>query len=655
MAALEGEITSVATEMKGMVFDFQDEKKNLLASLRQELDRGKTMLMQVVLDARSEFDEVRANIQGLFTETGKAFGNVQAKVTDLETKIRDHTQGGRYSYLPLKTMAPTKFEGKDEMWRKWQDNMADYFDMQNGGMKAFLKSVEVDAEALTDVWLEGKRAAYPAAIVDDQVRVYRALKALTDGEAHLIVQAVKDEDGFKAWKALHQRYGLSIAAKQAKAMADVTSMVTQPARTPTETRSKITELDRRVRIAEEATGQTLDNLFSKSVLAGFMDPTTRAHTSQFQGAASTYQQLRAAVMEFVGINSSAAKQESNAMDIGRLSGQEEWSMHSAEDGDAEDDQWQQLAAVKPTTQCHRCGGFGHVAAQCATIKGQGKGTPTQETSSKGKGKGPGKGGKTGGKAKGKGGPKGGCWHCGGAHYADSCPYGKGIGKNNSKGFNHIGSWPMPGEIKSLCTVRAVHKPTVTHNRFSALQEEGIIEQSSPRPATLGDYIKAKFSEHAKKQTGGSLRGLETIEPEGVMTVAEAEWEEIEFAVDSGASETVVSDTMLNSVPTVPNAASRRGVMYEVANGERIANLGEKQIRGFTDGEGLQRRITAQVCDVNKPLMSVSKLVQAGNTVVFSPGGAYIEDEAQQKIWLREQGGMYMAKMWVPTKPEQAGF
>ena len=186
------------------------------------------MLMQVVVEARSEFDGVRANIQGLYTETGKAFGEVQSRVAELEDKIRSHAQGkegGKYGYLPLKIMAPTKFEGKDETWRKWQDNIVDYFDMQNAGMKAFLKSVEVESEALTDAWLEAKRVVYPASIMDDQVRIYRALKALTDGEAHLIVQAVKDEDGFKAWKALHQRYGLSIAAKQAKAMSDVTSMV----------------------------------------------------------------------------------------------------------------------------------------------------------------------------------------------------------------------------------------------------------------------------------------------------------------------------------------------------------------------------------------------------------------------------------------------
>ena len=58
-------------------------------------------------------------------------------------------------------------------------------------------------------------------------------------------------------------------------------------------------------------------------------------------------------------------------------------------------------------------------------------------------------------------------------------------------------------------------------------------------------------------------------------------------------------------------------------------------------------ITAQVCGVNKPLLSVSKIVAAGNRVVFDPDGSYIEDtESGEKVWLKNQGGMYMIKMWV---------
>ena len=60
-----------------------------------------------------------------------------------------------------------------------------------------------------------------------------------------------------------------------------------------------------------------------------------------------------------------------------------------------------------------------------------------------------------------------------------------------------------------------------------------------------------------------------------------------------------------------------------------------------------RDITAQVCDVNKALLSVRRVVAAGHTVVFDKEGSYILDKhTGERMWMREEGGMYMLKMWV---------
>ena len=144
----------------------------------------------------------------------------------------------------------------------------------------------------------------------------------------------------------------------------------------------------------------------------------------------------------------------------------------------------------------------------------------------------------------------------------------------------------------------------------------------------------------------NLNILETVEPEGINTLGDLEWEEIELAVDSGATETVIGEEALKSVKLLEGSAFKRGVQYEVANGIRIQNLGEKKFTGWTS-EGLGREITAQVCEVNKALLSVSKIVAAGNRVVFDPEGSYIEDmNSGEKVWMKSQGGMYMIKMWV---------
>ena len=77
-------------------------------------------------------------------------------------------------------------------------------------------------------------------------------------------------------------------------------------------------------------------------------------------------------------------------------------------------------------------------------------------------------------------------------------------------------------------------------------------------------------------------------------------------------------------------------------------LGQKTFVGCTK-EGICRGLTAQVCDVNKPLMSVSKLVAAGHTVSFAPSGSYVtNDSTGESIELIERNGMYMLNLWVQT-------
>ena len=144
----------------------------------------------------------------------------------------------------------------------------------------------------------------------------------------------------------------------------------------------------------------------------------------------------------------------------------------------------------------------------------------------------------------------------------------------------------------------------------------------------------------------SARLLQTHAPAGLKAVAAGEWEEIELAVDSGASETVVNENMVLSAEVVEGPMSRQGVEYEIANGVRIPNLGEKTFRAISR-EQVVRNITAQVCDVNKGLLSVSKVVGAGSRVVFDPDGSYIEGRQTGACMnLTERNGMYMLKLWT---------
>ena len=60
--------------------------------------------------------------------------------------------------------------------------------------------------------------------------------------------------------------------------------------------------------------------------------------------------------------------------------------------------------------------------------------------------------------------------------------------------------------------------------------------------------------------------LGIVAPQGLNVVKEAPaWEEIEMAVDSGASESVVNEEQLSGAETLEGKAKKMGIQYEVAD------------------------------------------------------------------------------------------
>ena len=63
--------------------------------------------------------------------------------------------------------------------------------------------------------------------------------------------------------------------------------------------------------------------------------------------------------------------------------------------------------------------------------------------------------------------------------------------------------------------------------------------------------------------------------------------------------------------------------------------------------GSMRSLTAQVCTVDKSLMSVSKIARVGHRVTFDDDGAFIEFRSSgERIWMNESNGMYTFKMGI---------
>ena len=113
--------------------------------------------------------------------------------------------------------------------------------------------------------------------------------------------------------------------------------------------------------------------------------------------------------------------------------------------------------------------------------------------------------------------------------------------------------------------------------------------------------------------------LQEIRADGVNGfIDEAEeWEEVEFMVDSGAGTSVIGPENAKAVKATDSDSKRS---YKLAHGSTIPHLGSKSFEALTQYEHV-RSMNVQVTTVDKPLLSVSQVVQNGSTVVFSPQGS----------------------------------
>jgi hypothetical protein len=264
---------------------------------------------------------------------------------------------------------------------------------------------------------------------------------------------------------------------------------------------------------------------------------------------------------------------------------------------------------------------GEIRGRERDMGGVGKGRLGVWPPVKGKGKGKGSewyGGQGGGKGKGKGkgsGPRDGCFTCGGTHYAKDCPSASGNGQGNVRSLGCLKTATknryqdlaedeeeedrgndtaqkeeteatmekvveevrtmkmMIEEMYARAKVKAPMKKKKTNMNKKASGKAGRDAEASGYAEARREAAKGsgKEKEDRGNDTPKELKILGTVIPAGVnmMGKAEGEWEQIEMAVDSGATETVVGEDMLQGIKLLEGEACRKGVQYEVASGTLI--------------------------------------------------------------------------------------
>jgi len=239
----------------------------------------------------------------------------------------------------------------------------------------------------------------------------------------------------------------------------------------------------------------------------------------------------------------------------------------------------------------------------------------------------------------------------GLHYVQSCP---------KKKMPRVKKWApkrdkqvtvvkseMQSELQYCCGPSGLGVPATWGVRLS----DGF--KSSGKYNTKNEHIEEPVLPMIELSNIEEIFEICNIENEG-HTGDDGEGEFIDFTVDSGAADTVANENVASKCPTVPSEGSRKGVKYVAAAGTVISNDGEKNVKTQT-AEGHLCGIKIQIAKVNKALLSVSKICDAGHEVTFNrTGGRIIHSATGQVVNFRRVDGVYRLRVKV-VRETGSGF
>ena len=183
------------------------------------------------------------------------------------------------------------------------------------------------------------------------------------------------------------------------------------------------------------------------------------------------------------------------------------------------------------------------------------------------------------------------------------------------------------------------------------------QRTATRRTRLCDSYSCAFGCPAKGCSHGAGLGLLRRDDEQLLVsevVAKEPTEQVQdyvvvkALVDSGAEDTVTPPGTLPG-DVVPSPMSRSGRRYRAANGAPIENLGQTMSH-FKDARGRDCGLPFQVAAVERPLVSVTQLADAGHEIRFTKQGGSIRHAASGRtIPLKREKGVYVLEMRVPAK------
>jgi hypothetical protein len=197
--------------------------------------------------------------------------------------------------------------------------------------------------------------------------------------------------------------------------------------------------------------------------------------------------------------------------------------------------------------------------------------------------------------------------------------------------------------------------------------EGGVWKVKPRTEshgrTLGDFMPGMRNNHCGGFQGKGCREIHMLGKVNMLAHDEAQtfknkgginlagnkqgWERVEVQIDSGAIDTVAPKGVGGHLPIRETEAVRKNMGYVAANGTKIANYGERVLRGTTN-DGATVSMAVQVADVSRTLGSVNHMNKAGNVVVLDGHESYTLNKSTGRITdIKWNEGKFIMDMWLP--------
>jgi hypothetical protein len=560
----------------------------------------------------------------------------------MHQKPVENPEGRKPLYLDERKFRETgKFEGDENKWKEFalkfsavvKEVDADIFDMMKWASE---QDDEITDSDISDQSIEGEGLKYSTMIYN------RVMHHLT-GAALSVHQSVEGENGFEVWRRLSKRYNPMTPMRGFQLMLKI--MLPGKIKKGQDIQQQVNKWEGWISTIERDYEQKFTPMMKVGLLITMLPEELQDTVLQHADRLKDYKLVKDKVLNLV--DAKARLKDPNAMDVGYAGFQED-EERWFDEGEYDEADAKELGALGESATCYRCGGHGHMARDCATPKGKGKGkdsgtkgygkgVPWQWQSKGGKGK-DGKG-KGNGKGKGKGAP---CSHCGKTgHGPDKCwtlhPEQLPWSGANAVEYDHhhqtLGGFDVcvgGFDIGLLeCVYPAIEAPpglrVKVKNRFDALREEDGLAEVKLDALDVIIPMKGVYAVKAG--------GEETLVPAG------KGW----ITVDSGAAESVMPTNVVVNEELIEGEAKKSGVKYVAANGGKMDNYGEKRVRFKRKGAECINTILFQVTDVGKPLAAVSKILDKGNTVVFSRkacGSFITNDVTGERITLEERQGTF---------------